>query len=640
MTFPRLFTPFTLKNVTLRNRIAISGHFAGWWVEDGMPGTAFASYVEERVKNNGVGLFVIGATSPQPGSGWMESVSDAIIPRYEKLVEVAHKHQAAIFAQLCHPGYHPLPGPAVHPGSPRADATQPAYTGPPRKVPSIDEVHELVYAFGEATRRAVAGGVDGMELHAHESFLHAQFLNPVWNTRTDEYGGSLENRLRFLVETLQAMRTHMPEGMPLGIRLKLDDMEQRGMAFEEFVTAAQLLEADGLADYINFTGGDGRFHHGPMARPDGEWLPLMQQMRQQVKLPLMHNGRITTPEMAEQAIAEGWVDVVGMTKTHICDPHFTAKVYASNLADIRYCTRCIQSCHGAIDRMTCVYNPLTSREAMPGWATLEPAVTKKRVVIVGAGPAGMEAAITLSARGHSVTVLEKSDRVGGLVWLGASSPMRQNWARIAEFYTRQAEKGTFDVRLNTEATPESVLALSPDAVIIATGSYPLRHPLPGGRESLTVNEVLAGATDGCERVLLYDREGFNRAMVAADYLSAQGIAVHFVSPNISIGETVEYMTRAEIVPRLQAQGVTFYPGEELEDWTEDGTAITRSVRTAEERTHEGIDAVVAMVGSRSINSLAQELRGRVSELHVIGDANLPQTVEAATYQGARLGRKL
>src|SRR5579871_1373990 len=194
-----------------------------------------------------------------------------------------------------------------------------------------------------------------------------------------------------------------------------------------------------------------------------------------------------------------------MTKTHICDPHFARKVYENRLDDIRYCTRCLQSCHGKMHLMTCVYNPVTSREA--AWATLQPAERKKRVVIVGGGPAGMEAALTAAQRGHRVTVLEREARVGGQIWMGAASPLRRNWARIAEFYARQADKGLFEVVLNRDATPESVQALAPETVIIATGSRPNRLEISGGPPALTVHEALAGRADSARRVLLFDREG-------------------------------------------------------------------------------------------------------------------------------------
>jgi 2,4-dienoyl-CoA reductase-like NADH-dependent reductase (Old Yellow Enzyme family) len=628
--FPTLFSPWSVRDVVLKNRIVISGHFAGWWVDRGLPSREFESYIEERARG-GVGLFVIGATSPMPGSGWMESVSDEIIPRYAALVRAGERHGMKVFAQLCHPGFRPLPGVPIIGAVPEAPPTAPRGVPALRHVPSLDELQDLIAAHAHAARRAAEGGVAGLELHAHESFLHSQMLNPTWNERIDAYGGFAGGE-RFLRETLQAMRAAIGATLPIGVRLKLDDMEQRGNTSEVYRGLIQRLEADGLVDYVITTGGDARLHHGPTPRPEGEWLPLAAELRKVTRLPLLHAGRIVTAEQAERALAVGWLDAVCMTKAHICDPHHARKAFEGRLDEIRYCTRCLQSCHGAIDRMTCVYNPLTSRESLPGWSELIPASVKKRVVIVGAGPAGMEAALVASQRGHEVIVLERDSQVGGQVLLGASSSLRKPWGRIAEFYQRQAR--ILDVRLQAEATPESVLALQPDAVVIATGSRPAT--LPG---ALTVHQALAGAADEARRIVIFDREGANRAHTACDFLSAQGKEIFFVTSLPAVRSTGDPMLLDEFLQHFRERGVAYYPGHELAEW-DDATVLLRSVSTAEETVLERIDVIVATVGSEPESALARALRGRVPELHVIGDANLPQTVEAATYQGARLGRRL
>jgi NADPH-dependent 2,4-dienoyl-CoA reductase/sulfur reductase-like enzyme len=291
--------------------------------------------------------------------------------------------------------------------------------------------------------------------------------------------------------------------------------------------------------------------------------------------------------------------------------------------------------------MTCVYNPLTSREAI--WSELTPAARRKRVVIVGAGPAGMEAALTAARRGHEVIVLEKSGEIGGQIRTAAGSPLRKPFARIAEFYTRQAATGLFSIHLNSEATAETILNLSPDAVVVATGSLPIRAEISGAEADarvLTVHEAIAGAADDARRAVVLDREGFFRPLVVADYLSSRGVEVEFVTPLLQVSPAVEGMMLEEMLEHFRARGVRFWPGQEVAEWAGSGPVLLRNVQTGEEQALPDVDTLVGAVGSRPVNALARLLRGHVPELHVIGDANGPQTCEQATYQGARIGRLL
>jgi NADPH-dependent 2,4-dienoyl-CoA reductase/sulfur reductase-like enzyme len=252
----------------------------------------------------------------------------------------------------------------------------------------------------------------------------------------------------------------------------------------------------------------------------------------------------------------------------------------------------------------------------------------------------METAVTAAARGHEVIVLEKESRVGGQIWLGAASPLRKDWSRIAEYYQRMSQTGRFEVRLNTPAAPKSILELRPDAVVVATGSKPLRLEILNGSAALTIHEALTGAAQKARRVAIYDREGFNRPIVVADYLSSRGVSVEFITSFVEVGPLVEPMMRQEMIEHFSCRGVKFACAENIVGWDALGILRTRSNLTGEERTLVGIDAVVAANGSRSVEELTASLRTGVVELHVIGDANQPQTVEHATYQGARIGRLL
>jgi len=441
--------------------------------------------------------------------------------------------------------------------------------------------------------------------------------------------------LRFVVETLEAMRA-AAGGLPLGIRLKCHDGEQAGLADDGFREIIERIGASGLVDYVNLTGGDGRFHHGPTPRPEGEWLGTVASARRVAGVPVLHAGRIVTAEQAEAALRDGAVDAVCMTKAHICDPHHAAKAFEGRERSVRVCTRCLQSCHGAMDRMTCVYNPVTSREGEPGWATLIPAARAKRIVVAGGGPAGCEFARVAAARGHDVVLLERGDRLGGQVRIGASSPGRGPWLRIAEYYERNLEG--VDIRLGAEATVETVAALGPELVVVATGSEPVRWEWPEGRACWSVPEALDGRADGLRRVVVHDREGSNRAVVVVDRLSAAGVDIVWSTVHPEMRGVGDAMLLDEFLHRFLERGVECVPGVEIAPGVGAGDVLLRGVESGEERLVSGVDAVVVAAGQRSSGGLAEGLRAAGVAVRVIGDAHFPQTVEAAVYQGARWAR--
>lgn len=490
----------------------------------------------------------------------------------------------------------------------------------------------------------MAGGVDGLELHAHESFLRAQFLSPRWNVRTDQYGGSLENRARLLVETLQTMRAAIGPRTVLGVRLKADDVAPGGMTLGDYLELVAFIDRLRIVDYLSFTAGDLALHHGPMYRPDGECLPLVGRIRQTTRLPILHAGRITDPFLAERAVASGQIDVVGMTKAHIADPHFTRKVALGQLDDVRYCTRCLQSCIGKVEHLTCVYNPVTGRESE--WAELRPAAQRRRVIVVGAGPAGLEAALVAARRGHEVIVVEASGQIGGQVRLAAGSPLRAKFGEIVSFYERQVAKGQIDLRLTVAADATLVRDLHPDAVVIATGSTPRRARLPSAapgetRETLTIHEALAQGEENGKgrRAVVVDREGQMRAFVVADLLSERGFTVEFLTPFAQPGPQIDSLNLGELCERLGARGVRVRPGEDLQAWPSPTKLVACDVFSGERRAIDDVDCVVVADGSEPRNGLAAALAPDL-ELHVVGDACQPRTVEEATYQGARVGRRL
>lgn len=535
--FPHIIEPLTIKSMTLRNRICSTGHMAGWMHHNGWPNDDCRAYFEERAKG-GIALVTLGATAVREGDhpAYFQNLDDRFIESYRKLTTAVHRHGAKFIAQFCPRGAQVRHDDFCEsvPSVPVARQI-PSVINPPI-APSAHvaswsraDLADLVACCGRAAARARAGGADGVELHAHQHHLIAQFLSPAANHRDDDYGGSLENRARLVVELLTSMRRAVGNDFVVGVRLKVAEMHPDGYDESDCIRTIEILKARQLIDYVSLTVG-GRFHHtGSLYEAEAAQLDRVAKVRDAIGLPVMHAGGIVTPQVAESALAAGQVDVVGITKGHFADPHFVNKLRDGRLDDIRLCIRCQFCCDGGEGTVGCIYNPVTGREK--GWATPMPAPHRRRVVVVGAGPAGMEAALAAADRGHEVILLEKADRAGGQVRLAGAAPLRGAFGQIAAFYQNQADSGRFEVRFGVEATVDNVLVLSPDVVVIATGSTPVRPRVPGrdADKVFTVHDALSGKVDAFTNVLIVDRNGHAPAFVAADHLSRAGAKVTFLA---------------------------------------------------------------------------------------------------------------
>ncbi len=653
--FPLLFAPFRLGNHDLQSRIVVTGHAAHFYDEQKLPTEDYAYYLRERAKG-GAGMVTLGSCGVHPTStSYFINQDDRIIPRYQVIADLVHQFPVPVLAQLSHNGRRSgvqqremLDGDWLS-VAPSAVPT-PAFSyvqAMPHEM-STEEVEEIVAAFGAAAGRVRDGGLDGAELVVGYGALVAQFLHGQSNRRTDKYGGAtVEERMVFLYEVLRAMRAALGPDLLLGVRIS-DDLVHYSIDYEDSKTMAPLLEATGLVDYLNVWIGHTldnasfRAHWPPYYHAPGEFAERPAGIKQLVRLPVIGIGRINTPALAERMLAEGKMDLVGMVRELIADPHFPNKAREGRISDIRMCIACVQSCVGRQNLalpITCIYNPVTGHEKQ--WADLGPAPTRKKVLVVGGGPAGMEAARVAAERGHHVILFEASDRLGGAVKLAMLPPMRESFEEIIKFFEHQLPKLDVEVRLNTEATIEKVLAERADAVIVATGATPYVPDIPGaqGANVITYTDVLTGTRTG-EHVVIIDTQGTPPGCVVAEVLADQGKRVEIVTGLNWVGSDIPGPVWHHLYERLIGKGVVMSPMTGVAQIGEDFVDVYHVVNPSVARTIRPVDTVVMAAGGQANDGLYKSLAGRVDELYVIGDSAQPRNIEMATYQAHKLAVEL
>ena len=644
--FPLLFDPFQLGRYSLQSRIVVTGHLANFYDEDKLPTEDYGYYLRERAKG-GAGLVTLGACDVHPTStSHFLNWDDRIVPRYRRVAELVHEFPVPVLAQLTHRGRaagvrqrEMLEGDWLS-VAPSAIPT-PAF-GYIQAMPhemSTEEVEDIVAAFGQAAARVRSGGLDGAEIIVGYGALISQFLHHQSNRRTDKYGGAtVQERMTFLYEVLRAVREALGPDLLLGVRLS-DDLVTYSIDYEDSKTMAPLLEATGLLDYVNVwisafpDGAATRAHWPPYYHHPGEFAERPAGIKELVGLPVIGVGRINTPSLAEQMLAQGKMDLVGMVRELIADPHFPNKARTGRVEDIRTCLACNQSCAGRQVLnlpITCIYNPVTGHEKK--WADPGPAPVKKKVVVIGGGPAGMEAARVAAERGHQVVLFERADRLGGQVKLAMTTPMRESLEEIIRFGEKQLPKLGVDVRFGVEATADKVLAEGPQAVIVATGSVPYVPEIPGAESQnvLTVADVLNGAPTG-EHVVIVDTQGTPPGCAVAESLADQGKQIEIVTGQNWVGSYITPAVWHHLYERLLGKGVTMSPMTGVARIGEDFVDVYHVVNRSITRTIESVDTVVMAAGGQADTRLYQELEGRVEGLNAVGDCAQPRDIEMATY---------
>lgn len=650
-----LLDPFRLKHLNLRNRIVSTSH-APNYVEDGHPRDRYRLYHEEKAKG-GVALTMVGgSTNISPDSpsvfGQLYAGDDSIIPWFRKLTDGVHGYGAAIMCQITHMGRrtawddgHWLP--VLAPSGVRERAHR-AYP----KVMEQQDIDRVINDFTHAARRCQEGGFDGIELLSH-SHLLGQFLSPLTNQRQDEYGGSIENRMRISLQVLDAVRSEVGSDFVISMRITGDELEDGGLSAEDCVKAARMLEASGHVDLLNILAGTPYDDLGlaewvrPMGLPAAPHLSVAGRIRKAVRLPILHAGGIADIATARHAVAEGQVDLVGMTRAQMADPYLVAKLARGEEERIRPCVG-LGYCVDRVNQgkpAVCGHNAATGREeTLPH--DIPASESRKKVVIVGGGPGGLEAARISALRGHDVVLFEASDRLGGQLVLAAKGQTRRQIWGVADWLISEVTTLGVDIRLNTYAEAQDVMSETPDLVVVATGGWPEPPSLAGSDLAVSSWEVLSGEARISGDVLLFDETGDHPAAVSADMMSRAGHAVELVTPDRSLLHDLGPTTSAVALRDLAANGVTFTCLQELAGLTRENNRISARLRhvLTGEVTERIVDNVVVEHGLTPMDQLYFDLQpssknlGQVSHAALIsGEFPFSEAEQDGQYFLARIG---
>lgn len=652
--FPLLFSPITLNRVTIRNRIVSTAHATGYAV-GGYPKERYRAYYERKARG-GVGLIItFGSCSVHPSSPVAEwsgvaNWDDSIIPDLTAMAEVVHRHGARIFCQLTHMGRRGISATSARPLLAPSAVPEPVHRECP-KVLELHEIREIVEAFAAAALRVKRSGYDGVEITSYGGHLIEQFWAPHVNQRTDEYGGSLENRLRFSREVVEAVRDRVGPDFCAGFRMTADQLLKDGLDHRAMKEIAGRLAALGKLDYFSISGSTGEMPElqaktvPSLDHPLGLFNHYAASIKEVVDVPVLVAARIIDPAMAEDVLRRGAADLIGMTRALIADPDLPRKALAGQRDDIRFCTGANEGCIGRLFQglaIRCVQNPLIGHEAELD--AVPPARVRRRIVVAGGGPAGMEVARVAAERGHEVTLLERSDALGGQVRIAAMAPHRAEYGRSIAWLARQLDKLGIEVRLGTEATLERLLAERPDVVVVATGATPRPGRWPGSDRPhvVTAEAVLRGEVSARpgQRCVVIDDDAHMRGPGAAEALLDAGAQVEIVTRETMVGLDIDPTLRPILYRRLFTKGVVMTP---LTAVLEIGTEAVRVEHVYSRRAREiAADLVVLALGGEARAELYERLRAASPQLevHRVGDAVAPRRLYDALLEGTRVGHQV
>ncbi len=646
--FKTLFSPLVLGGVTVRNRIVSTGHDTVM-AHDGHVTDRLIAYHEARAKG-GAGLIIAQVAGVHETARYTAHMlmanDDSCIPGYRKLAERVHAHGATLMAQLFHPGREIME---------TDDGTSPvAYA--PSAVPnsrfhvmpvalSQAMIAEIVAGYASSARRLQQAGLDGCEIVASHGYLPAQFLNPQVNHREDRYGGSLENRTRFLTEVAAAIRAAVGEGFVIGLRISGEERDAEAMAAQEVLEVCRALDQEGHLDYFHVIAGNSASLSGaihivpPMFYETAYVAPFAATVKAIVSKPVIVTGRINQPQIAETVLASGQADFCGMTRALIADPDMPNKAKAGKPDDIRACIACNQACIGHFHKgypISCIQFPETGRETTLA-RRKTPTTAKQNIMVVGGGPAGMKAAAVLAGRGHRVTLYEAAAQLGGQALLALLLPGRAEFGGIVTNLAREMELAGVTVKRNTKVDRALVETEKPDAVVIATGATARSPAFEGAEDAhvVTAWQVLKGEANVGGRVVIAEWKPDWIGMGVAEKLAREGRHVRLCVDGLMAGQSLPFYVRDEMVGRLHRLGVEIIPYARLYG-ADESTVYMQHATSGEPILLEDVDTLVLSQGHVAVTGLADQLAGTGVACHVIGDALTPRTAEEAVLDGLKL----
>ena len=654
-----LLTPFALRHLTLRNRVMMTAHVTNM-APLHEPTDQHVAYYRDRARG-GIGLIVMGfpAVHPAGVNNALEiaGYDDAMVPGLRAIAEAVHEYDTPIIAQLGHAGRQAN---SAYTG--RAVLGPSAIPCPTmREMPKameIEDLDEVVDAHATAAARVQEAGLDGVEIHsAYGGYLLSSFLSPYMNERDDDYGGSLDNRLRLPLRVVRAVRDRVGPDYIVGMQINGHDFSPGGLDLEAAKLVAQALVASGALDYLVVKGST--YYTADQNVPDfqhprGLWVPLAAGIKESVgDFPVFAVGRINDPAQANEVIRRGQADMVAMTRQHIADPETVRKLVEDRPEDIRGCISCNQGCLDMLGKgrhITCIHNPAAGYERELGLGTLQISARPRRVVVVGGGPAGMKVAETAARRGLDVQLLEQRHQLGGQVRLAGSMAGREEIGEVVRYLETQLGKLGVKVESGATASVDSILAYQPDEVVVATGSRPVRRLL--GMRSYQLDEVTGldqphvldswdllerGVTPGHSVLVIDDGEGGWKGLSIAADLARKGHAVQMTTPMPYLAAGLGPFSSGPFMRTAFELGIVSHPFTLVTGVDGDTVSVVKESRPT---TIGGIDSVVLCGWHEPVADLYFELKSRGVPVQRVGDAVAARTILQAVHEGERVARSL